>query len=489
MKRIVLVLLVLLTPLQASEKKTDKKPTETPKQQPAQKLEVERHYYIAAEDVTWDFAPSGRNLMHNGHLPQLWANRTKWPKQRFVEYTDQTFSKPKPQPVWLGLLGPIIRGEVGDTIYVHFLNRARGNHSIHSHGVLYDKDSEGAEYIFRGRGSSVQTGAQFTYKWIVTPESGPAEGEPSSRVWLYHGHVDEPEETNAGLIGPIIITARGKAKPDGSPKDVDEEFVTLFMMFDQSPPPPMGTRRSQLQFVLPEFEFSAMNGFIFGNLQGLVMRQGDRVRWHTMAMGSETDIHTPHWHGNRVVQGGHTSDVRMLMPAMTDTVDLIASNVGSWMFQCHVSDHMDEGMMTYYTVLPKARACPVQFSDGAIAADGMLSYKLGNDSKSDIKAMRSHAEVITGWYSLASLESDDANVRALAARASVQKNVHNIYAEAAKAKGYVVIPDRIEFASGETWQPRYRGECSKTFFRSAADSFDMPVLPPDQSHDRDEEVE
>jgi hypothetical protein len=483
LKRIVLVILVLISAVHANDKK------KVEKQKPAEKPGVERHYYVAAEDVTWDFAPSGRNLIHNGPLPPLWVDRTKWPKQRFIEYTDDTFTKRKPQPLWLGLLGPIIRGEVGDTIYVHFLNRAVGNHSIHSHGVLYDKDSEGADYIFRGRGAVVQTSQKFTYKWIVTPESGPAEGEPSSRAWLYHGHVDEPEETNAGLIGPIIITAKGKAKPDGSPIDVDQEFVTLFMMFDQSPPPPVGTRRSQLQFVLPEFEFSTMNGFFFGNLQGLVMRQGDRVRWHTMAMGSENDVHTPHWHGNRVVQSGRTSDVRMLMPAMTDTVDLIASNVGSWMFQCHVSDHMDEGMMTYYTVLPKERACPVQFSDAAIAADGSVSYKVANAGGADIKTLHSHAEVISGWHVVASLEGTNGDVNTLAARSSTQKSVRNIFTGAAQAKGYVVVPDQIDFASGETWKPQYRGECSKTFFRSEADSFEMPVLPPDQLHEHDEEVE
>ncbi|MGH9568737.1 MAG: hypothetical protein ACRD4F_03815, partial [Candidatus Angelobacter sp.] len=28
-----------------------------------------RRYYIAAEEVMWDFAPSGRNLMANGPIP------------------------------------------------------------------------------------------------------------------------------------------------------------------------------------------------------------------------------------------------------------------------------------------------------------------------------------------------------------------------------------------------------------------------------------
>jgi len=45
---------------------------------------------------------------------------------------------------------------------------------------------------------------------------------------MYHSHVNEIADTNAGLVGPMIITARGMAKPDGTPKDVDRELVVAF---------------------------------------------------------------------------------------------------------------------------------------------------------------------------------------------------------------------------------------------------------------------
>ena len=41
-------------------------------------------------------------------------------------------------------------------------------------------------------------------------------------------------DTAAGLAGVIIVTRRGAARPDGSPADVDREFVTLFSIFDES---------------------------------------------------------------------------------------------------------------------------------------------------------------------------------------------------------------------------------------------------------------
>ncbi len=46
----------------------------------------------------------------------------------------------------LGLLGPTIRAEVGDEIHVVFSNRMRYPASVHSHGVLYNKSSEGSPY-------------------------------------------------------------------------------------------------------------------------------------------------------------------------------------------------------------------------------------------------------------------------------------------------------------------------------------------------------
>lgn len=64
-------------------------------------------------------------------------------KAMYIEYTDGTFTTEKPKLKWLGFLGPVIRAEVGDDIVVHMKNFANRSYSIHPHGVLYKKDSEG----------------------------------------------------------------------------------------------------------------------------------------------------------------------------------------------------------------------------------------------------------------------------------------------------------------------------------------------------------
>ena len=311
-----------------------------------------RHYYIAAEDVPWNYAPSGRNLLNGTPIPQTLAQKLEWQKSRFIEYSDDTFTIRKRQPDWLGILGPVIRAEVGDEIVVDFLNRSRNGHDMHPHGLRYDKDNEGSLYLPIGKGSQVSPGHRFTYHWFATASSGPGRGQLSSVVWWYHAHVDPAMEINAGLLGPIIITAKGKAKPDGSPKDVNREFIASFMVFDE-----MGGK--------PQGLFYAINGFIFGNLPGLTMKQGDKVRWYLLGMGNEIDLHTPHWHGETVTDGVQNLDVVELLPGSMKTVDMLADNPGTWMFHCHVEDHMESGMMVVYTIYaPAQRACPVTFTNG-----------------------------------------------------------------------------------------------------------------------------
>ena len=203
-----------------------------------------RHYYIAAEDVTWNYAPSGRNLLNGNTIPRPWSQKLEWAKSRFIEYTDDTFTIPKPQPEWLGILGPIIRAEVGDEIVVDFLNRGHRGHDLHPHGLRYDKSNEGSLYLPVAKGAFVAPGARYTYHWFANQGSGPGPGQPSSIVWWYHSHVDPGMEINSGLLGPIVVTAKGKAKPDGSPKDVNREFVASFMIFDEMGGKPAGQLRT-----------------------------------------------------------------------------------------------------------------------------------------------------------------------------------------------------------------------------------------------------
>ena len=80
------------------------------------------------------------------------------------------------------------------------------------------------------------------------------------------------------------------------------------------------------------------------------MKRGERVRWYLMGLGNENDIHTPHWHGNTLLRQQARLDTAEIFPATTQVLDMQADDVGTWMFHCHVADHMTAGMMTRYVV-------------------------------------------------------------------------------------------------------------------------------------------
>lgn len=123
------------------------------------------------------------------------------------------------------MLGPVIHAAVGDSVKVVFRNSCRFPATVHAHGVLYTKGNEGApdpdtddaeKARKRSMDDSVATGAQHTYHWKVPGRAGPGPSDGSSKLWMYHSHVDEAADTYAGLTGPIVITAAEHADSDGA---------------------------------------------------------------------------------------------------------------------------------------------------------------------------------------------------------------------------------------------------------------------------------
>ena len=334
-----------------------------------------RHYYIAAEPELWNFAPQGVDpVCGKVFPPTLLLNRVSW-KIRYVQYADPNFSARVLPSDRLGIMGPVLRGVAGEYIAVTFLNRSWAPVSMHPHGLRYDKDSEGSYYKpAPGRGAAVAPGAKFTYVWQLDEQSGPRSDEPSSKAWLYHSHVRGDEETNLGLFGCIVVTDPARARPDGTPNDVDREMAALFMIFDESNMPdsdndepedrppgaavgPITRTWAEIRQYTEEGERHTINGRTFGNLAGLEINEGERVRWYLFGLGSEKDFHTAHWHGMRVTQDGRrATDAIELLPASMKIADMRADNPGQWLLHCHVGEHMSEGMFARFTVHPKSDA-------------------------------------------------------------------------------------------------------------------------------------
>lgn len=97
-------------------------------------------------------------------------------------------------------------------------------------------------------------------------------------------------------------------------------------------------------------QLNAINGYIYGNLQGLEMHNGDRVRWYLLGLGGEQDLHTVHWHGKVVEALGQHTDVVELLPGSMKTATMRADNPGTWIVHCHVEEHLQWGMHTRFVI-------------------------------------------------------------------------------------------------------------------------------------------
>jgi FtsP/CotA-like multicopper oxidase with cupredoxin domain len=348
-------------------------------------------YYVAADEVDWNYTPLGVDQMMGmpfTDYDKLYTERglhrigSTYRKAIYREYTDETFTTLKPLPAeWehAGLLGPVLRAEVGDTIKVVFKNNATHPFTMHPHGVFYAKDSEGAGY---NDGAStpdkdgVPPGKTHTYLWEVPERAGPGPNDPSSIVWLYHSHADEPKDVESGLIGVMLISRKGAAGPTGRPKDVDREFISLFMIVNENDSwylqhnidtyasDPKGTNKLEVDVSDGKGNFnifgagftgvnfrSTINGYMFANGPLMTMKKGERVRWYVVSIG-QGQTHTPHWHGNVVLNGGKRTDVIFISSAQMETVDMVPDDPGTWMYHCHFDEHMRAGMTALYKVEP-----------------------------------------------------------------------------------------------------------------------------------------
>jgi hephaestin len=342
-----------------------------------------RTYFIAADTVRWNYAPHGINDITG----QPWDDAaavftqpgpdrigTTYVKSLYREYTDGSFRTLKPRPpAWahLGNLGPVIHAVVGDEVRIVFHNNLARPVSIHMHGLRYTKDSEGAPYEDGTQPAdkaddAVPPGKTYTYEYTVPDRAGPGPMDQSSVMWMYHSHTDEVGDTYSGLTGPVVVTRRGAGRADGTPQDVDRELIALFQVSDENQSLDMPANMATLSRPPgPDdeaFEESnlmhSVNGYVYGNLPlgtapgaGLTVRLGERVRWYLMAMGTEVDLHTPHWHGNTVVVNGMRADVTALLPAQMITADMTPDALGTWLFHCHVNDHLIAGMIARYQVM------------------------------------------------------------------------------------------------------------------------------------------
>jgi hephaestin len=94
-----------------------------------------------------------------------------------------------------------------------------------------------------------------------------------------------------------------------------------------------------------------INGYVYCNGPPLQVSRGDKVRFHTMAIGTEVDMHSATLSGSNFLTDGQRGPSMGLLAGSMDTSDVeVVAPVGPAVLQCRIADHTEAGMSTLLMV-------------------------------------------------------------------------------------------------------------------------------------------
>ncbi|KAG8521362.1 LOW QUALITY PROTEIN: Coagulation factor VIII, partial [Galemys pyrenaicus] len=375
-------------------------------------------HYIAAEEEDWDYAPAAE-AHGNRSYKSLYLDKgpqrigSKYKKARFVAYTDETFATRAAAPLEAGILGPLLHGEVGDSLLIIFKNQASRPYNIHPHGIA-DVSPLHAGRLPKGvkhlKDLPIQPGEIFKYKWTVTLEDGPTKADPRCLTRYYASTVNRERDLASGLIGPLLICSKESVDKRGNQEErdlniglqmchmCDQSFssasslpmrhyqmmsdkrnVILFSVFDENQSWYLTENMQRflpsadgVQAQDPEFQASnimhsecsspgvqgatnrdqSINGYVFDNLR-LSVCLHEVAYWYILSVGAQTDFLSVFFSGYTFKHKMVYEDTLTLFPFSGETVFMSMENPGLWVLGCHNSEFRIRGM----TALLEVSSC------------------------------------------------------------------------------------------------------------------------------------
>ncbi|HEV8524170.1 MAG TPA: multicopper oxidase domain-containing protein [Terriglobales bacterium] len=218
--------------------------------------------------------------------------------------------------------GPVLRATEGDLVKIKLVNRGTLPHTIHFHGVHPAK----MDGVFE----LVPPGGEYTYEFIAQPYG----------IMPYHCHaMPTSQHIHNGLYGMLIVDPKQGRKPM-------RELAMVMSAFDLDRD--------------GEAEFYAWNAraFQYAN-HPIQLAKGEPVRMYVLNMFEEAMV--PHLHGNLYhlyptgtsLKPTEYTDVKTLNIAERAILEFQYDFPGTYMFQCHVSEHMEQGLMGWFEVVDK----------------------------------------------------------------------------------------------------------------------------------------
>ncbi|GFS05338.1 hephaestin-like protein 1 [Elysia marginata] len=341
-----------------------------------------RRYFLAARDVAWDYAPQGSNLADpkDQASADVYLKRSAdrightYKKTTYYQFTDATFSQEFYKQPLLGILGPTLHAEVGDTLEITYFNNATHVFSVHPHGLFYLKDAEGAIYIDGTSGKFkhddiVLPGQTVTLTWNVTESDAPGDGDPNCLPWIYHSHVNTPRDTSAGVTGLLVTCKKGVLDADNLRTDVDKEIPVFVKNYDENlswhvedniatycldPARCRSLRDSGDEAFTESNYMRSINGYMYGHLPQLEACVGQRVALYFVGFGNEFDVHSIHFHGQTLDYQHTRGDTVSVYSATFVAAEMSPRESGFWRVTDMVGTNQKDGIVAFLFT----KSCP-----------------------------------------------------------------------------------------------------------------------------------
>ncbi|XP_039097822.1 coagulation factor V [Hyaena hyaena] len=309
-------------------------------------------YFIAAEEVIWDYAPiipanmdkKYRSLHLDNFSNQIGK---QYKKVVYKQYQDESFTK-RMENVNIkedGILGPIIRAQVRDTLKIVFKNMASRVYSIYPHGVTFSPYEDEVNSSFTSGNNTmiraVQPGETYTYKWNILESDEPTENDAQCLTRPYYSNVDITRDIASGLIGLLLICKSRSLDKRGIQRAADIEQLAVFAVFDENKSwyiedninkfceNPDKVKRDDPKFYESNV-MSTINGYVPESIPTLGFCFDDTVQWHFCSLGIQDDVLTIHFTGHSFIYGKRHEDTLTLFPMRGESVTVTMDNVGTW---------------------------------------------------------------------------------------------------------------------------------------------------------------
>ncbi|XP_073429206.1 coagulation factor VIII [Dendrobates tinctorius] len=280
-------------------------------------------HYIAAIEMEWDYQQEKSD------------KRKKITKAVYREFTDSRFTHPKISEIpGTGILGPVLRGEVGDQIRIIFKNMARHPFNIYPQGLSNVSSTHRFLTGEQLKDYPVQPNESITYIWPVTKYDSPASSDPRC-LTRYYGSFHNPQRDLAsGLIGPLLICSTQTLDQGGNQIVTDKEHILFFTVFDEmlswyrkqniqssenSTTSEMSQRES-LQYTI--------NGFV-SSLQ-IPLCQNEVSVLHVLNLVHYTELLSVYFGGNTFFVDSSYEETLTLFPMNGKTLVMVMEKTGYW---------------------------------------------------------------------------------------------------------------------------------------------------------------